>query len=338
MASIDEIPGISGAILDLFRAAGVESSEQLLSLGSEDLIGRLDQANGDGKIMPRLPAMALLEAWRNAAAVLEGREGAVRRPVELPKGDTRDPQPRALPTARPMSVKQLREAGISAVEVPIGTLLPEEGVEDSPLEVPEENKEGKAGGRQEPAEPEPKPRTSPTESETRSLVQRVDLGARQERERRVSRKVADEIDFSAIGKNQPAAQRTQKRNHGMLHREPRRVYAGALATLAAMILVFGGFLAAGAALIYALIMEEPVPEPMAWGLLVFPVAVLLHLTLGLRPRCRLCGQQLFRPKSCNKHVKAHRSPFGHIFAVALHAVTRGWFRCMLCGTKQRLRE
>ena len=113
---------------------------------------------------------------------------------------------------------------------------------------------------------------------------------------------------------------------------------GALATLLAMVLATVGFVGAGMALFYALYYEVPVPPITLWVLLAFPLAIFLHLTLGLRPRYRLCGQQLFRPKSCNKHVKAHRSPFGPIFAVALHAVTRGWFRCMLCGTKQRLRE
>ena len=141
-----------------------------------------------------------------------------------------------------------------------------------------------------------------------------------------------------MNESQPAQRRLEKRNHGMLHKEPARVYVGALATLLAMVLGSAAFVVVGGVLFYAFYYEVPVPWWAVFVLPAFPVAVFLHITLGLRPRCRLCGQQVFRPKACNKHVKAHRSPFGPIFATALHALTCSWFRCMLCGTKQRLKE
>ena len=108
--------------------------------------------------------------------------------------------------------------------------------------------------------------------------------------------------------------------------------------MGAMVLATLGFIAVGAGLVFAFYYDVPVPKPMLLVLFVFPLALVLHATLGLRARCRLCGQRLFQPRDCGKHEKAHRSPFGYIFAMALHVVTRGWFRCMLCGTKQRLHE
>lgn len=342
MARIDDIPGISGANLDLLRAAGVAESENLLSISSDELMGRLDEANRRASIVSQLPAMASLDAWRSAAASMGGQGEDVRRPVVLPTGEMRrGAAPRPLPTATPMSAGQLRDAGIAAAAVPIGTLLPEDGT----VVMPEQAEQGErlrggtgTNGGERAVEPDLPSRLPSEEAGPRASVRRVNLATGQVQERGVPRPVEDAINLAALGKSQPPAQRVEKRNHGMLHRSPSSVILGAMATVLAMILTWGGILASLAAVGYALITGEKVPAQILWVLAVFPVALILYVTLALRARCRLCGQRLFQPKGCGKHVKAHRSPFGPIFAVAMHALTCGWFRCMLCGTKQRLKE
>jgi hypothetical protein len=84
-------------------------------------------------------------------------------------------------------------------------------------------------------------------------------------------------------------------------------------------------------------LKMQVPAYLAFGLVAFPMAWLLFLMVGTRPRCRLCGQRLFLPRQCRRHDRAHKSIFGYATIMALHVVCFRWFRCSLCGTKQRLK-
>jgi hypothetical protein len=348
MAAIEEIPGIHGATLDLFRAAGILDSGDLLDLGTEELMDRLEEANVAGRLVARLPAPAAVDAWRGAAKIFEA--GSAHGRTRLPAGVMKDVRSPGLPIARQLSSAQLREAGIPASEVPVGKLLAEVSSEMEPdavasVEVVSNGHAAKKGEVEQgaPVRKDEETTKAPADEAGEDGGRRPDrrqaaIGDLQVREISGGHESRERQQFEALGESRPAQRRLEKRNHGMLHREAGRVYLGALATLAAMALVSIGFVAVGVALVYAFYYEVPLPAVALWFLPAFPLAVVLYVVLGLRPRCRLCGQRLFRPRSCIKHEKAHWSPFGPIFAVALHALARSWFRCMLCGTKQRLRE
>ena len=72
---------------------------------------------------------------------------------------------------------------------------------------------------------------------------------------------------------------------------------------------------------------------------VFLVIFFFYLTVASRMKCRVCGQPVFSPKSCRKHIKAHRSRmFGYIIPTSIHMILFHWFRCTYCGTSVRLRK
>ena len=72
---------------------------------------------------------------------------------------------------------------------------------------------------------------------------------------------------------------------------------------------------------------------------VFLVIFFFYLTVASRMKCRVCGQPVFSPKSCRKHIKAHRSRmFGYIIPTSIHMILFHWFRCIYCGTSVRLRK
>jgi hypothetical protein len=72
---------------------------------------------------------------------------------------------------------------------------------------------------------------------------------------------------------------------------------------------------------------------------LFLVIFFFYLTVASRMKCRVCGQPVFSPKSCRKHIKAHRSRmFGYIIPTSIHMILFHWFRCIYCGTSVRLRK
>ena len=146
------------------------------------------------------------------------------------------------------------------------------------------------------------------------------------------------MKFREVTEERMAQIGLERRNYGMSHKEPMRVYLGAIAALISMFLVTVGFVAVAAALARSWYFQEPVPVREAVVLVVFPVALLIYVGLAMKVRCRLCGQRLFIPRQCRKQQRAHRSIFGYLFALATHILAHRWFRCMLCGTKQRLKE
>ncbi|MDE0860366.1 MAG: DUF4332 domain-containing protein [Akkermansiaceae bacterium] len=72
---------------------------------------------------------------------------------------------------------------------------------------------------------------------------------------------------------------------------------------------------------------------------VFLVTFFFYLTVASRMKCRVCGQPVFSPKYCRKHIKAHRvRVFGYIIPTSVHMILFHWFRCIYCGTSVRLRK
>jgi len=130
---------------------------------------------------------------------------------------------------------------------------------------------------------------------------------------------------------------TERRNHGMTHKDPKQAWMSAAVTVVTLgIAWIAGLVGIGLAVYFAMTTGE-MPKWLLGFLPVVPICLLLYGTLGLRARCRLCGYELFIHKSCRKHEKAHHSILGGIFATAMRVLVRGTWRCMYCGTKQKLK-
>ena len=144
------------------------------------------------------------------------------------------------------------------------------------------------------------------------------------------------LQFRSLEDENLVRSRRPRRNRGMSHPLPRRVWLGAGGTLVACAL----FVVSGVGLVWgvlALVFAEwQFPPGMLWTLAGIPLGVLLYLEVATRSRCRLCGQRFFVPKRCQVHPKAPRSIFGHTIALAWEAFFRKAFHCVYCGTKTRL--
>ena len=343
MADIAEIPGMTGPALGLFRAAGIETSGQLVVPEIGELMAILDEVNGEQRLVEELPAVAALEAWQSAARIFEGTAPRGAREVQIPPMVMAGIRASGLKVAELVPGKQLRAAGVEVSQVPVGRLVEEvvgglrvvadhdaedareRGAEDARERGAEDARERDRGGEAESGEGGSSGQAHATKS-----VQHLRAP--------LENKEEEPMEFQEMDERRTKHTGLVRRNLGMCHRAPVRVYLGALATLLSMGLAVAGFVMLAVTLAKSLFFESPVPVEEIYVLGVFPLALLIYLGFAIKPRCRLCGQRLFAPRQCHKHPRAHRSILGYLFAVALHVVVFRWFRCMLCGTKQRLKE
>ena len=128
---------------------------------------------------------------------------------------------------------------------------------------------------------------------------------------------------------------------GLLHKNPLRIYFGALVTLLMMLNIP---LAAVSA--FLLLASNHLPKFFSWvpsWLIAFPVMLpliaLFYAVFGNICSCRVCCQKLFVHKPHLKSSRAHHVKWlGYIFPLCIHIVLFRWFRCTHCGTPIRLKE
>ena len=214
------------------------------------------------------------------------------------------------PEAKEVSLDSLQGAGIELSSVPVAKVLEESPPGDRAGEVVRKTGlEGRENLR----------KFSPRDSET------------------VESKEPD-IVFQTLEERRDVSLRGERRNRGMSHPDAALVRWAALVTVAVMLLSIMAVLALVTIGIMVLFLKVQFHWSITLLFLVFPFCLILYLAQGTKARCRLCGQRLFVPKKCGKHVRAGRSILGHTFAVARNAVIFANYRCMLCGTKTRLKD
>ena len=331
MAGIAEIPGIDESTQDLFRAAGIDSSGKLMEVSLADLMTTLAEVNGERNLLKKLPPESAVASWQSAARIFEGTATGADREVHIPSSIMATARITGLPIAAIVPSEQLRAAGVKASSVPIGRLVEQVA---GTLRLAGSEAGEAAQSHREKADQEKVDRAEDAAKAPQAVLGRPvkQLQAKVAPEKETSRK------FREVTEERKAQIGLERRNNGMSHKEPMRVYLGAIASLISMFLVTVGFVAVAAALARSWYFQEPVPVGEAVVLVVFPVALLIYVGFAMRARCRLCGQRLFLPRQCRKHQRAHRSIFGYLFALSAHILAHRWFRCMLCGTKQRLKE
>jgi hypothetical protein len=128
---------------------------------------------------------------------------------------------------------------------------------------------------------------------------------------------------------------------GVLHPHPWQLRAGAMIAIGCFFLIP---LAVPAGIL--LLLSDTDRKDFGWvpwWFLVFPLLLplfgLLYFLVAARGKCRICGQKLFVPHRCRRHIKAHHFPvLGYIVPTSLHLLVFQWFRCIFCGTPVRLKE
>jgi len=171
-----------------------------------------------------------------------------------------------------------------------------------------------------------------------------DVREHRERKRKELRKASpgiDELRTTSEKVNRGIAPNSRRFVRGLLHPHPIRLRIAAIITLTCQLLVVPA-IAASILLLFSTLDPKLFPWIGPW-LLVFPLSLpvfgLLYLMVAVGMKCRVCTQRIFVPRHCLRHPKAHHiTPFGYIFALALHLLVFSWFRCEYCGTGARLKK
>ena len=329
MTSFDDLPGLSPDLLPVFRTAGIDTPADLAVVPAKVIRRAIEKAmDGKGSV----PTIQEVERWQSA----------VRGP-DYSLGDQ-------LPVAVALSSQQLMDSGIAASAVPVARILGDVSEENlsAPTMSEDERRERllhpDSMGSERPSPREGVqaengaaavenvlPERTPVEPSIREPLPTIERVEEEEEEEApivypsMDERVREQTDF-------------EKKNRGMKHKDPMRVLRGALATLLAFLLMIVGVGTVVTASVLEFGMKKQVPVELALGLLAFPFALIVFVCLGGPARCRLCGQQLYMPRSCRRHERAHRSILGYSISLAVHVVVCRWFRCSLCGTKQRLKK
>lgn len=337
MAEISEVPGISGPALDLFREAGFETAEALASRSPTEILSALERASRGKAIPVRVPSEAMVRIWRKAAESMVRAKGEVA----------------ATPTATEVRHADLQSAGIDVGAMPVAKVLddappPADGsAADVALPEPmaKDTAAGSGGsGARSGSQSADRRGSSRPPREATEKPDAAETG-RRGKSRKAREKAASpqqgrgtERGFRAIDEARQGEPPVERRNRGMSHPEAGRVRLAAAITtfcMLASVLTTG---AIATILVLAVFYKWHFHWTVSLLLLVYPLCLFLYLGIGTKARCRLCGQRLFVPRHCLKHERASRSIFGYTFAMARDAMLLANYRCMLCGTKTRLRD
>lgn len=326
MITLEEIPGIDAEMALGLQSAGIGSPSILEKLSAAVVVAELEKI-----VEGKAPSKDEIERWQEAIRIANAPEAKL---VEvMTEGE--------LPVAEALSSQDLMESGVSASAVPIARILEEPQGEAenagretrtavpvaSPVSEPESEpapmKRAKPEPDREPLVPERK------EVRVKSIEPSFAEPERQE--------PGVPMKFTTTTERGEKEEDVDRKNRAMSHKEPGRVLRGAVATVLVGLFILVGTAAVVTALAMEFGMDTQFPSYLAWGLLAYPLALLLFLTVGTSARCRLCGQRLYVPRQCRRHERAHRSIFGYGMSLALHVIFFRWFRCSLCGTKQKLK-
>ena len=349
--SLSNITDLSAGQIELLEAVGVDRLTALAKSAPGPLLTELKRANLMLGLVANLPSEEEVRRWVTEARDKAGHRLAATvssaKPVQV--GGRNVTQ--SLPEAIPISPRSLMERGITLVDVPVlreidwdldgeGN-LPLEPVISSAVAAEKE-----AVSKSEEEAPAPQSFVSRGSQLTARPTRKDPL---------VVKRATDNVKVSADAKpeikplqgkgrqlvNAPRPETNKGREphsrsyiRGVLHPRPWHVRSGALVSLLALPMIPLTFVGLGlmAAFPEKWMLFLPIP-------ILAVVAGLLYLIVATKPRCRICGQPMFVPKRCFRHVKAHRFPLiGYIIPTALHMLTFKWFRCIFCGTAVRLKE
>lgn len=348
---ISDIPGLSGKTLVLFRASGFVNVGSLVDHSVNEIERMLAKTNDEYGIVGWLPSPSAVRAWVSTARLLEN-EGTEEENGPMSEEAMAEMREVATLVARPVLVSELQEAGVVVDAVPIAQFVGDSRVSRSGRRdvrhwavdsTPDRERREDAGDKESTPGVMSKGETAgiPVKLTEAAVAKERGKGAADistDRDEDVDEESeAARMNFRDTESLTHEKRKSERRNHGMTHKLPKRAFFSALVTFWTMTIGWlSVFVVLGLAG-YFVANDQAIPVWLLYGLLVIPVCVLLYLVIGLRARCRLCGYRLFVAKACRKHESAHQSIFGSVYATAFHLLTRGTWRCMYCGTKQKLK-
>jgi hypothetical protein len=328
--SISKISGLGVPSIELLGAMGVENTSQLAQADADVLHMDLTKANNMLAICESSPSPKEVIRWIESAREITGLEG-----VQFESELESLAEIEEMLVAIPVHGKRLAEQGIKVGDIAVmETVVP--GVREKkvfpktqpikypkkevqPVPVTEEKivsrsqndpKRPPVSKRNPIAIPEEKPDIAPL----------------------LSKKKEDVRVSVSKGLNEGKKLHSRSFIRGVLNPHTWRMRLASVITLVMFALMPLSLVALG------MVMKT---KNLWWFIVpgVFLVIFFFYLTVATRMKCRVCGQPVFSPKSCRKHIKAHRIRLlGYIIPTCLHMIVFHWFRCTYCGTSVRLRK
>ncbi|MGY8647719.1 MAG: DUF4332 domain-containing protein [Verrucomicrobiales bacterium] len=370
--AISKIPGLGKFSIDLLGAVGIENSSQLAQADPDILHLDLTKANNVLVLRESSPSPKEVISWIERAREITGIEGS-----QFDSDLDQLAEIEEMLVAIPVHGKRLAEQGIKTTDVPVMETVvsgmkekkilprtppitnPKRGFQPdadpaeklvplrrnvperprfskkNPLAIPEDVPKGPPASKGNsfaipeevpllqdvPEGPPASKRNSFAISEEKPQI--APLVSKRKQDVRVS-----------VSKGLNAGKKLHSRTfiRGVLNPHIWRMRISSFITLLMFVLMPASLTALGMVMKTKNLWWFAVPA-------VFLVIFFFYLTVASRMKCRVCGQPVFSPKSCRKHIKAHRSRmFGYIIPTSIHMILFHWFRCTYCGTSVRLRK
>jgi len=338
---ISDLQGMSAEFQELLEATGVENLMTLAESDAQILLSEMEQANGMLGLTSGIPEVAVIQSWveQSRARLNYYPKEEVHRlePIEESQVKKRRPALHAIPIPPKHMVKQQ----ISVDQIPPMDSFVEEDEEEEVLEhveLPEGSQDLPRIGALPPVQAASKvagPQVVQIEPKARVDAEITPTPVEEREKSPIQPLVSDITDIRkapSTGLNAGKTPHSRGYIRGVLHPQPFRIRIAAILTVFTMVMLPASF-AAGA----LLLLQYPVE--IAWIPAGFLVIALLYLMFARGMNCRICGQPIYAPKACRKHVKAHHIRFlGYILPTCIHVLLFKWFRCIYCGTSVRVKE
>jgi hypothetical protein len=348
MSELLTIPGLDQPFLELLEAAGFHDFKDLAESDEEELALELERANRILKIAGSAPCQDTVAAWVRHAREQTGvtEEEPVLVAVDYEKNAKVLVMLRSSPLAIPLPGNALKDKGLTVQDIPSGLLLNEyPGDLDTRVEkrIPMARTDGPSHAPY--VQVSDKFGESKLDIDVSRLKSMSDMGPGLPRVHAAPPPEEEDrvglIRAPKASTNEGRDANSRRFIRGILHSHPGGMYAGAILTLALMVI---GPAAVAAA--FLLLLSREMPETFGWveaWWLAFPIALpvlaLAWAVWGLSGKCRVCGQTLFLHRAHRKNAKAHYVPWlGYVLPLCVHILLFHWFRCSHCGTPVRLKK
>lgn len=316
---LSNISGLGNLSNELLETVGVNNLDALSRGNADDLLVELTKANRILQIRKNAPTTAELRKWIDEAREITGYDSE----SEIVKLENMVPELDEVLVAIAVPGKNLMGQGIKVIDVPI-------------IEILERPKVGVVSERKAKAKIEA-PQVIEKDLAIKTVMSAaakkpLDMSQKKEVEPLQSRKERDIRTRTSAGLNEGKKEHSRRYIRGVLYPQPAKLR---IASLVAILFFFSLLTGIVGAMIIVLTKD-------IWWVVAPAVTLilgLLYLMVASKIKCRICGQPLYIPKGCRRHVKAHHIPLiGYILPMSLQMLIFHWFRCSYCGTSVRLKE
>ena len=318
MDDLSNLSGLGKLSIELLETVGIDSLDSLSRGNADELLIEMTKANRILHIRKKAPTTAELLKWIDQAREITGYDPE----SEVTKLEEIVPAIEEALVAIPVQGSSLVEKGVKASDVPIIEVIqrPPKGVSSEKNILPKTETD-KSAHKEHVVKnvfvPAAKAPVEPLEgSEVTPLKAK-------ERDYRTQ---------ASEGLNKGKKEHSKRYIRGVLYPQPFKL------RLAAFVAVLF-FLSMPIAIVGIVMIVQTGIIMWAAAPAATILLSLIYLVVAVRMKCRICGQPLYTPKGCLRHIKAHHFPLlGYILPTSIHILFFNWFRCTYCGTSIRLKK